>query len=68
MTPLYGVPVAMPAELVGVMRPVTVVGVAMLLASEVTVGRMGPPPLWPGAKEGVPGALRLGALRAEEGR
>lgn len=36
----------------------------MLLASEVTVGRIGP--LWPG-REALPGALRLGAPSAVEG-
>lgn len=39
MTALYGDPVGMPAELVGVMRPVVVMGDARLLANEVTVGR-----------------------------
>lgn len=38
-TPLNGEPVAMPAELVGVMSPVEVKGEATLVATEVIVGR-----------------------------
>lgn len=39
ITPLNGVPSALPAELVGVIRPVDVKGEATLATTEVTVGR-----------------------------
>lgn len=52
ITALYGVPVGMPAALVGVMRPVMVIGAARPLANEVTVGRTAAP-LLPGTPPGV---------------